>query len=324
MATRITKKTKLKEETPELPKQEVPVQSKTEKKSVGKIPDGFLERARERSKRNLEALKDSGVFKTSEFEALKTMMTDCYRMVGKTSGPVINVTPEAFISFLKDGSFKTFGESGSTKGDPEAEKRLEFTSRTYGYKDLKDCEKYGTIPVEEVNKDCPIYGIPLEKRFTARYGSVLLKLKPEVGERTTINLLDSAMQWGLNGEWQKNCFGWLFPVPYRTDKPEDFVGCLMAPPTDGELKKIAEGPYSEDFRKGVRLKNYKLLCLLSGKEGHDYIEAHIHGNISPEDVVEAVFVPDCVKGFKNWEEAEKLASVYNIKVKPFVFIGLDQ
>lgn len=322
MATRITRKKAEKEA--ELPKQEVPVQLKSEKKPAGKIPDGFLERARERSKRNLEALKDSGVFKTSEFEALKAMMTDCYKMVGKTSAPVINVTPEALLSFLKDGSFKTFGESGSTKGDPEAEKRLDFTSRTYGYKDLKDCEKYGTIPVEEVSKDCPIHGIPLEKRFTARYGSVLLKLKAEVGERTTMNLLDSSMQWGLNGEWQKNCFGWLFPVPYRTDKPEDFVGCLMAPPTNGELKEIVGGPYSEDFRKGVRNKNYKLLALLSGKEGHDYIEAHVHGDIVPEDVAEIVFVPGCVKDFPEWKEVEKAAARYNIAVKAFTFIGIDE
>ena len=319
MATRITRKKAEKEA--ELPKAETPAQ---EKKAAG-LPLNFLKKSAGNSAENQVLLANCEVYTSSEFQSMKERFVKAYEALTKTSAPVVNVTPEALLSFLQDGKFKSFGECGQTKGDPDFEQRLDYTKRTYGYEDLKCCEKYGTIPVEEVNKESPIHGIPLEKRFCSRYGSVQLRLKPEVGSRTSLNVLDSGHQWGLDGSWKTHGFGWLFPVPYRTDKPEGFVGCLMSVPCPNEIAGLKEtSPRAERIRESIRLRNEKLLQVLEGKDPRDYVEAHVHGDIVPEDVAEIVFVPGCVKDFPEWKEVEKAAARYNIAVKAFTFIGIDE
>lgn len=306
MATRITRKKVEKEEAV----QEVPKQPKVEAKKAG-IPEGFVERAKERSRQNLELLSNCGIFSISELASLKKAMVEAYEKLTRTSAPVINVMPETLLAFLKDGTYRTFGETGTTNGDPETRARLDYTSRTYGYESLKDCEKYGTIPVEEVNPNSPLHSIPLHERFQARYGHIQLRLKPEVGQRTTVNLMDSAHQWGLDGTWKNQGFGQLFPVPYRTDTPEDFVGCLMSPPTPSELKNLKdpESSWHDYDKECVRARNFKLLAIMEGKDGHEYIEAHVHGEVTPEDVDSVVYIvlP---------EGAKEAAEAKGIKVVP--------
>lgn len=310
MATRITRKTARAEQPKEDEvklEQTAPEQAKAEAKPG--IPEGFAERSKERSAQNLKLLASCGAFTSSELSALKKAMVEAYEKVSRTTAPVINLTPEALLSFLKDGEYKPFGESGQTSGTPDFEMRAEYSKRTYGYEDPKGCEKYGTIPVEEVNPASPLHKVPLSERFQARYGKVVLRLKPEVGARTTINLLDSAHQWGLDGTWKLKGFGQLFPVPYRTDSAEDFVGCLMAPPTPNSLENLTDQESLwHDYVKGcVRDRNFKLLAIMEGKDGHKYVEAHVHGRISLEDVKEVVSeeLPD---------ELKKLAESKGIKV----------
>lgn len=325
MATRITKKTRKEEATPEVLEQPKPTKQAKDKPKPASLPDGFLDRAAERALDNERRLMASEVFTKAEYAVLRGSIADAYKELAKTSGPVINMTPEVLLAFLKEGAYKPFGASGKTNGTPDTEQRLDYTKRTYGYDSLEACEKYGTVPVEEVNKECPLYGIPLEKRFTSRYGTVLVELKPEVGSRSTMNVLDSGHQWGLDGQWEKNGFGWLFPVPYRTEDFDKFVGCLMSAPTPVEESDIRAGnDWGKYAAQCIRDRNYKILKVLQGMDAHDYVEAHIHGEVTPEDVAEIVFVPDCVKGFEAWKEVESVASHYSISVKPFVFIDLMQ
>lgn len=280
------------------------------------IPAGFLERSAQRSAENEQLLKESEVFTKAEYDALRKAMIAAYKRVSETTAPVVHMTPEVLVSFLSDGEYKTFGATGKTGGSPGEAERLDYTGRTYGYKNLEGCEKYGTIPVEQVNRESPIHSIPLQDRFCSRYGSVEVILKPEVGSRTTMNLMDSGHQWGLDGSWKKNTLGGLFPVPYRVDDPEKFVGCLMAPPTQVEMKDIKSGDeqWLEYTVSGVRSRNFKLLELLEGRDGHEYIEAHVHGAITPGDIDTIVYVKELVATTNGWAAAVKKATELGIKV----------
>lgn len=300
MATRTTMS-----KTMPQPKPAKAVKPEPAKKAAG-IPAAFIEAAKERSKENLGVLKSCGAFTSEELEELKTRMTAGYKRLSKTSGPVIHMTQEALAAFLKDGTYRTFGEVGTTGGTPDEQARLDYTKRTYGYEDLKSCEKYGTISVAEANPGTPA---AYKKEIAAEvYGSFQVKLKPEVGNRTTINLLDSGHQWGVDDLWKTNGFGWLFPVPYRTEDFDDFVGCLLAVPTPRELKIIkSDDSRAFYFKDSVRIRNNRLLELVEGMSGNDYVEAHIHGEVTVSDV-------ESVSGLGLPEEVAELARAKGVKV----------
>lgn len=311
MATRNTTRTS------RVAKTEVAEQVPVIEKPAGKLPDGFVERAMKRSEENIKALASSGVFSSSEFEKLKSDITEAYLKLTGTSGPQLFMTLEALIGFLKDGRYRTFGDLGVTKGDADSARRVDYTKRTYGYEDLKDCEKYGIVPVEEVNPDSPVRQVPMERRFCARYGTFCVKLKKEVASRTSINLLDSAHQWGVDGAWKSHGYGWLFPVPYKPEGPSLFVGCLMSPPTPPELAEMARGGEMADYFKDcIKLRNQSLLFLMQGRDDHDYVEAHVHGEVTPEDIDTVVYVPRLAEGVSGWIEARKKLESLGVKVVP--------
>lgn len=296
--------------------------SKTEVKAVGEstLIYGYRERAVERSKKNEELMLHCGVMSVSEFATFRDKMLDAYVKASKTSGPVINMSSTALLSFLKDNFYKGFGESGSTNGTDDKILRQEYSKRTYGYDTLESAEKYGTIPVMEVCPESPIRECPFCKRPGSRYGTIQVHLKSDVGMRTTMNLLDSSHQWGPNGSWQSNGCGWLFPVPYRVKDPEQFVGCLMAAPTPGELVALKEtGPRADMFADNIRRRNKNLLLLLQGMDGVHYVEAHIHGKIAATDIDHIVYDPKLISDFKEWEEIVKF-SASSSGVRPITYL----
>lgn len=294
------------------------VKAKTEVKT--ELLPGYKKRAEEHAKKNLELLSSCGVMSVSEVVKFREMLTEAYVKAGKTSGPVINMNAKTLLGFLRDGVYKGYGESGTTNGTADKELRSEYSKRTYGYETLESAEKYGTVPLIEVNPNGPLKDCPFCKYPGSRYGEIQVHLNSDVKLRSTINLLDSGHQWGLDGSWKYNSCGLLFPVPYVTEEPTKFVGCLIAAPTCKELEALKEsGPRRDMFASNIRRRNLALLELLRGNDATHYVEAHIHGTISLKDIAHVVYDPHSITDLNEWAEIAKLLADA-VGIRPITYL----
>lgn len=320
----MARKKKVEEVAPEVKEPEVQAQVENTPEEVKldpkleKLMTRCTKKAAFRSARNLEALRRSFAFTPTEQRELKEELVELCKKIAQTSGPVINMEPGALLRFFNDGEFKPFGDSGLTNGTADKELRAEYSERVYGYPSLEGAEKYGLIPVWEVDEASPILELPMYKRPGARYGKLSVHLKASVGARTTMNVMDSGNQWGEGFELRR--FGNIYPVPYRMENPEGIVGCLLAVPTENELREIEErGPRREQFIADIRQRVLDILALLKGLDLKNYVEAHIHGPVSVDDIDFVEYDGNAVVSEPSWKsilsfgEKVKLVDVTAVK-----------
>lgn len=224
------------------------------------IPDieGFRQRAKARSDRNWEALEKSGAFAGS-LRLLQLELLDAYWHCVSLS-PCIAMPKAAFDSFMAAGEFHPFGATLTFSGTVDLASRQEYSRRVYGYDDIRTAEKYGYMPVN----DCSLL---------SAYGDVRVKFKPEVMQRATVLPGDSGSQWA---GWESRRFGWLHPLAVGMP---DCIGCLLPAPTPNELEDL------DMYRDDIAARCKGVIRLLKGMDDSRYVEAHLHGKLTPDDVL---------------------------------------
>lgn len=230
---------------------------------------------KEQSSKNFEALRNSEG--EGWFNNHKNRLLNAYNRINKTN-PVTNMWEEDFARFLKDKEFKNMFQSGNSGGANEFTDRQGYSKKVYGYpEEFLKKEKYGTIPIEEFSEN--------RQKLPKSYGQMRVHFKPEIKERTTINVGDSSNQWPSVSSYyvSKN----LRPIPYGLEDPEEYIGGWM------------DGDYFF-----TRDRNGKIARLLEGENPDDYIEAHFHGDITPEDVDFVEFDPELFKNRGYWTDYE--------------------
>lgn len=115
----------------------------------------------------------------------------------------------------------------------------------------------------------------------SRYGEFLLRLGDSSKRLCTLNAFDSNPQWPSYQRAFKSSDGCLYPVPYMTDRPSDFVGCLMQYPEPAEVERRHLG---DGGRKFTRDRNLETLQLLEGRHPTGYVECHVHSRVLATDV----------------------------------------
>lgn len=248
---------------------------------LDRIVPAFRGRALQRAARNEKALRDFGIYTSNEFNDLKDNIVEAYRQIGHTSAPVINMDKYAFPKFLKEGQYKNQGATGNSSGDYSPKSRLRYSNDMYGYESLPMAEKYGSIPMEELytpeawDKANHIPG--------SEYGPVRIHLKPNMKRYSTINAFDSINQWPDNSRTIPHAY--LGAVPYEVEEPERYAGAFMDAPLPDVVEGLKEMGHTDDaIADMMRIRNDETLRLLQGRNPNDYVEAQIHGPITPDDI----------------------------------------
>lgn len=255
---------------------------------LDKIIPAYSSRARSMALENELRLKKSGLMTTNEIAAQKQNLINAYgsaRMVP----PAIRMGASDLASFLRDKRYKNLAESGHSNGAEENGARYQYSNRVYGYPELQQAEKYGYVPLEDTPAASAAYLNKVNFYHPASaYGDVVLHLKPEVRERSTMSPFDSDRQWGSPTHRAMSEYGSLYPIPYDMDDPEEFIGGFLEPPTSTEEEAVADNLWEPTFlsyrRDAIRGRNQRILDLLNAQDPSEYVEAHVHGDISPEDI----------------------------------------
>lgn len=252
---------------------------------LDRLIPAYRQKALTRALQNETLLKNSGYFTKNEFDDFKDKMINAYRRVGRTSAPVMHTDEYGVQPFLDEGVYKNQGATGTSMGAVAPGSRAGYAKVTYGYPKLEDAEKYGAVPMDELS---PEFNRTRKQEFSRmpeyQYGNFRMHLKPEVKSRVTIHPFDSYYQWpDAVSAYQPHAS--YFPVPYETENPEDYVGAMMDAPNPSleQYWEALELP-SEERARTLRERNLSTLHLLSGQDPSAYIEAHIHGPVTAQDV----------------------------------------
>jgi len=271
----------------------------------------YRKRVLQRAKENEAALRASGAYSPAEFNDLKERMLRAYSNVGRASAPVINMKGSDLRKFMRSGQYRNLGSTGVSTGEDDIGARLRYSNAIYGYEDLPVAEKYGTVPMDELS------GKVDESRMSrgvvpgSEYGEMRVHLKPNLKSYATINAFDSMNQWPDNAPGMPHRD--IMPVPWVTDDHEAYVGALMdAVSPSAEEEFIGMGWTPDAIRNETRARNEETLSLLEGRKPYEYIEAHVHGPITRDDVD---FV-ETLSWYNSPEAFQNIANRYNVRFMP--------
>lgn len=220
---------------------------------------------------NEDRLQACGAFSSSEFQEFKDELARSYLDVTHRSSPVIVISKENLISFLKDGEYLTQAELGHSSGTLDPDSRKHYSDTVYGRR-------------ETVYER---YGVAWRGEFPAllkHYGDFVLELDDSFKKVCTLNAFDSNLQWPSYRKQFPCSDGCLYPVPYRLEYPWEaweYVGCLMQYP---DRMENLERDFRDGGRAAVRKRNLEVLQLFKGGHPDGYIECHIHSRVTVDDV----------------------------------------
>lgn len=263
---------------------------------LDKIIPAYSSRARSMALENELRLKKSGLMTSNEIAAQKQNLIDAYKKI-KVAPPAIRMEASDLVGFLRDKRYKNLAEAGHSNGAEENAARYQYSNRVYGYPELQQAERYGYVPLEDTPAASMNYLDKIKFYHPASaYGNVVVHLKPEVRERSTMSPFDSDRQWGSPTYREMSEYGRLFPIPYDMDDPEEFIGGFLESPTSTEEEAIADNLQEPEFlswrREAIRGRNQSILDLLNARDPVEYVEAHVHGGILPEDVDSIELYPE--------------------------------
>lgn len=243
----------------------------------------YRKRVLQRAKENETALRASGAYTPAEFNDLKDRMLKAYQRVGMASAPVMNTNLSNLKKFLKSGEYRNLGSTGVSTGENDLGARLRYSNAVYGYEDLPDAEKYGTVPMDEVSMQSDLNRLDDGTVAGMEYGDYRIHFKPNLKPYATINAFDSINQWPDNAPGLPHRD--IMPVPWVTDDHEAYVGALMdviGPAAEKEFLGMGWTP--DAIRNETRVRNDETARLLEGRKWDEYLESQLHGPIYSDDI----------------------------------------
>lgn len=237
--------------------------------SVADILPEYDRKARDRAAENEARLKGCGAFTLSEFNDFRERLLAAYCRLMHASRPLIAIGSMELQGFMGSGEYLTQVELGRTHGTDDVNCRREYSDTVYGKRNAP-YERYGIAhPV----------GCRLPRQLL-RFGDSVLELHDNLKDVSTINAFDSNIQWPSYQRLDPTSDGVLYPVPYVTDQPECYIGCLMQYPN---MAEVESRKFKDGGKLAVHCRNMEVLQLLEGNHPTGYIECHVHSRVTTAD-----------------------------------------
>jgi hypothetical protein len=201
--------------------------------------------------------------------------------ITKDSTVWVRVPDKIVGRILEDGRFKNQLETGTTGGSGDTEFRAEIEDKLFGLNNPEPQNRpiYGYLTEHPDGLLKYETGPKRVKDGVAMYGTVSVKLKPDIRPRTTWTGRDS---FGAEGE------------TFRGTKAMDNVPFIPSPleaPSYKSLKPALEliSKNSDPRRAKNTAKELNALNFKNASDAVTYNEAQIHGGLSTSDIAEVVF-----------------------------------
>lgn len=239
--------------------------------SVGKVTDANAEHWERDYELWAEYTREvEGLAELPSRQQFYDVMTANARSIAESSKVRIRSGRDSLSAILNDGRFKTQFETGTSGGKLNTDLRAEVEEFYFG---LGSSTEPSTRP---------IYGYlggEGDLKRVGQYGDIVVQLKDDVRERTTVSFYDSL-------------------DAYRTNEAIDADGPSLVPRPLNNVDWRAWKPWDPDQAYG------DATSITSARSVPGYPEVQIHGGVSIDDIEEVVFTrsqpsPELVKALED-------------------------